>query len=380
VHVGVVVEQLVAPVPGGTGRWTRELARALAATAGEGDRVSGWCAWRADTRPAGVPAVAGPVRLALPRRGLALAWERGWGPRVGADVVVAPTVLAPPLRSGQPLLATIHDAVPWTHPETLTRRGVAFHRRCAQRILATAAVILVPTAAVRDELGRHLELPLERVAVLPSGVSAAVASVPADAAARRRRLAVPVGPYLLAIGTLEPRKGLDIAFEALAMLHRRGEPAPPLLLAGPVGWGGLDAVQQASAAGVPAGQVRVLGPLADPDLAAVLSAATALVMPSRSEGFGLPLLEAMAHGVPAVTSDAPALVEVGGGATVVAAVGDAAALAAALARVLADGALRDELAALGRRRAAQFDWTTTATRLWQLCHSARRPAAGPVPA
>ncbi|MHB8451818.1 MAG: hypothetical protein ACYDAQ_15435, partial [Mycobacteriales bacterium] len=76
-RLGLVVEQLLAPVPGGTGRYTYELGRALVAGAVDGDSVVGWSAWHADTRPAGIPGVAGPLRLPLGRRPLALAWERG---------------------------------------------------------------------------------------------------------------------------------------------------------------------------------------------------------------------------------------------------------------------------------------------------------------
>jgi glycosyltransferase involved in cell wall biosynthesis len=110
----------------------------------------------------------------------------------------------------------------------------------------------------------------------------------------------------------------------------------------------------------------LLGRVGDADLAAVLAGATALVAPSRAEGFGLPVLEAMAAGVPVVSSDAPALVEVGGGATVVTPVGDADALARALADVVADDDLRHSLAERGRLRAADFSWSAVATRLWAL--------------
>jgi glycosyltransferase involved in cell wall biosynthesis len=198
--------------------------------------------------------------------------------------------------------------------------------------------------------------------VVGEGVSDRL-QVPADAEQRRRALDLPAGGYLLSLATLEPRKGLDVLLQALAA---PGVPPVPLLLVGQPGWGGVDPVAAAGELGLPAGRVRVLGRLPDADLAAVLASATVLVMPSRAEGFGLPVLEAMAAGVPVVSSDAAALVEVGGGATVTAPVGDPAALAAALASVLGDAQLRDRLVTAGRARSAEFSWDDAARRMWEL--------------
>jgi glycosyltransferase involved in cell wall biosynthesis len=144
-----------------------------------------------------------------------------------------------------------------------------------------------------------------------------------------------------------------------------GASSVPLLVVGQPGWGGVDVASLAAEAGI-SSRVRVLGRLPDDDLAVVLHRAAVLVAPSRSEGFGLPVLEAMAAGVPVVSSDAPALEEVGGGATVTVPVGDDAALADALAEVLRSAQLRERLSAAGRERAADFSWTAAADRLWQL--------------
>lgn len=359
--VAVLLEQCYAAVPGGTGRYSRELARALAQTATDGRAVTGWTAWHRDPEPARVAGVDGPHRLPLPRRGLVAAWGRGFGPTPRAGLVHAPTLLFPPVRR-IPLVVTVHDAVPWTHPETLTPRGVAWHRATAERAVRVAAAIVVPTRAVRDELESRLPLDGVRVVVVGEGVSPDLA-VPPDADARAERLDLPSEGYLLSLATLEPRKGLDVAVQALA---RPGAPDLPLLVAGQPGWGGVDLAAEAARAGLPPGRVRTLGRLSDPDLAVVLSRATALVQPSRAEGFGLPVLEAMALGVPVVSSDAPALVEVGAGATLVVPRDDAEALATALAEVASDPALRGRLAAAGRARAAEFTWEAVGTAMWAL--------------
>ena len=127
-------------------------------------------------------------------------------------------------------MVTVHDAVPWTHPETLTPRGVHWHRRMAERVARTADAVVVPTHAVATELGRFLALP-DRVVVTGAGVGKALRQ-PHDAAARRDRLGVPAGEYLLTVATLEPRKGLDVLLSALA---ERSADLPPLVVVGQAG-------------------------------------------------------------------------------------------------------------------------------------------------
>ncbi|SFD94769.1 glycosyltransferase family 4 protein [Blastococcus tunisiensis] len=359
-RVAVVLEQCLAPVPGGTGRYSAEVAAALA---GRPDlAVSGWVAWHrrpGAARPAGVD---GPHRLPLPRRPLIAAWERGVGPAPGGrpDVVHAPTLLVPP-RRGRPLVATIHDAVPWTHPETLTPRGVRWHRTMAERVARTADAVVVPTRAVADALREHVRP--RRVEVIGEGGTAALLAPPPDAAARAQRLALPASGYLLSLATIEPRKGLDVLLAALA---DPAAPDLPLVVVGQPGWGGVDPDEVAAGLGLPAGRVRVMGRLSDTDLSVALAGATALVVPSRAEGFGLPVVEGMAAGVPVVTSADPALVEVGGAATRIAATGDAAELARVLRAVVDDPGERARMSAEGRRRASLFTWAAAAVELESL--------------
>lgn len=358
-QLGILLEQCLSPVPGGTGRYSRELAAALTRRAETADSVSGWVACHRDVGLAAIPGVAGPKRLPLGRRGLAAAWGRGLGPRVPGDVVHAPTPLAPP-RGRRPLVVTVHDAVPWTHPETLTPRGVAWHRRAIARAAATADLIVVPTRAVAAALADVVAL--RNVLVVGEGISPALA-LPTDADARAQRLALPPS-FLLTVATLEPRKGLDLLFDALAT-----ETAPrlPLLIVGPKGWGDIDVQNEARRRGL-AGSIRVMGWLEDADLAVLFSRATVLVAPSRAEGFGLPVLEAMAAGTPVVTSADPALVEVGGGATTVAGAG-VHGLAQALAELIDNPSRAALQAARGRRRASDFSWDRSADELWRAYHA-----------
>ncbi|SOD73013.1 glycosyltransferase involved in cell wall bisynthesis [Jatrophihabitans sp. GAS493] len=364
-RLAILLEQALSPVPGGTGRYSVELVKALVGTARADDSVSTWTAAHRDLTAAFVAGAAGPHRVALPRRGLIAAWSRGVGPRPRhADLVHAPTLLVPPRpRSGR-LVVTIHDVVPWTHPQTLTPRGVAFHHAMAARAADYADAIAVPTQAVAAQLLEHVPgLTAERISVLGAGVSDSIRLDPtpertADVIARLR---LPQR-YLLSLATLEPRKGLDVLLEALAAT---ASPLP-LLLVGQPGWGGLDVPAMAARLGLGPDRVRVLGRIEDADLAVVLRQATLLCAPSRAEGFGLPIAEAMVAATAVICSDDPAQVEVAGGAARVVAREDPAALATAIAELDGDDSHRSRLEALGRARSADFDWTAVGARAWEL--------------
>ncbi|MHB2022613.1 MAG: glycosyltransferase family 4 protein [Mycobacteriales bacterium] len=372
IRVGVLLEQCLAPVPGGTGRYSAQLAQALAASAPADATLTGLSAWHLDLARARVPGLGPPRRLPLPRRLLAEAWARGRGPGPGGfDVVHAPTLLAPPRRASA-LVVTIHDTVPWTHPQTLSPRGAAWHRRIAARVAREADLVVVPTEAVRLDLARFLTP--ARVEVVGEGVSRALAEPP-DAAERAARLGLPAR-YFATLATLEPRKGLDVA---IAALSRPEAPRLPLVVVGQPGWGGVDPRQLARRHGLAAERIVVLGRLPDSDLAVVLRRATAVLVPSRAEGFGLPALEAMWLGTPVVVSDVAALVEVTAGAALVVAQDDPAALAAAAARIAEDAGLRQGMVAAGRARAGHYSWEAAARRMWQLYRELAPVAPGSAP-
>lgn len=360
----MLTEQLLAPVPGGTGRYTRELVTALAATAPHDWTVAGVTATHKDLSPAVVTGVAGPRALPLGRRGLTALWERGVHLWPGGDAVHAPTPLAPPSpRRGRSLIVTVHDLVPFTHPETLTRRGAAWHQGAIQRAAARANAIVVPTVAVAEDLHRYAPGPAT-VAVVGHGVPDALLAdvAPAQLHATAVGLGLP-DTYVLAVGTVEPRKGLDVLVEAMALPYA---PDLPLVVVGPRGWGEVDLAALAKRHGLADGRLHLLGRISDADLNVVLRRAAVLAAPSRAEGFGLPVLEAMAVGVPVVHSDVPALVEVAGGAGVGVRAGDAKALAAGLRAVLDDPASTARRVVDGRSRAEAFTWSHAATELWRL--------------
>jgi glycosyltransferase involved in cell wall biosynthesis len=332
----VIAEQLLAPVPGGTGRYTAELLRALAATAPPGWEVTGVVA-RHETQ------VENVRMLPLPPRALVAAWQLGLPYRPGGDAVHAPTPLAPPYGR---VSVTVHDTVPWTHPETLTPRGVRWHRAMIRRAARRSLGLVVPTQAVADDLRRRVPVRVP-VHVAGHGVAAALSA----------GIEVPDLPkrFVLAVGTIEPRKGIGVLLDAMTELD------VPLVLVGQPGWGGIEPRR----AGV---EVRVLGRVTDAELATVLGRASVLAAPSLAEGFGLPVLEAMAAGVPVVHSDAPALVEVAGGAGVCVPRANPSALAAGLREVLSSSQRASGLSSAGRARAAEFSWERAAEAVWSIHH------------
>jgi len=370
----VVLDQALAPVPGGIGRHAVELTRALIDVTPRGCDVAGIVP---SSPPADyvrleqqLPGLSDLFKSALDRRQLAAAWQHGFSRLPGSGMIHAPSVFAPLYRHdrinnpGEQIVVTIHDTVPWTHPETLTSRGVAWHIAMAKRAERYADAIVVPTHTVADELSELLDLG-ERVRVI-GGAPSTTLDPGTSADSRAAALQLPER-YLLCVGTIEPRKGIDALIAALALDEA---PPLPLLLIGQQGWGGVDVESLARKHGLADDRVRLLGAVDDTDLAIALSRATVCVVPSVAEGFGLPLLEAMSFGVPTVHSDAPALVEVAGGAGIVVAREPREhyplGLAEALRSIVDDDALAKELAVRGRDRARAFSWRDAAEKTWQL--------------
>lgn len=326
IHTG----QLLQPVPGGIGRYVTHLFAALPAAGidpvafAAGPSVRGVEPWV----DLGWP--RGPARYEL--------WHRTRRPavRIDADVVHAPSLAVPP-AGRRPLVVTVQDLVFLRTPDALTRRGVSFHRRGLQLAMAEAAAVVVPTEFGRNDLAAE-GFPAHRIHVAPYGV------VPTSPSQRPRPTPA---PYLLFVGTTEPRKGIHDLLEAHARL-RHLHPDLSVVIVGPSGWGAPPDTDRAG--------VVVAGYLDEESLDAAYRGASALVLPSRYEGFGFPIVEAMARGCPVVSSDSSCLPEVGGGATVVVPTGDVTALTDALDGLLRDDAARAALGAAGLARAATFTW------------------------
>ncbi|HEX2026110.1 MAG TPA: glycosyltransferase family 1 protein [Actinomycetota bacterium] len=278
------------------------------------------------------------------------------------DVLFAPNFVPPPTRTGR-LVITIHDMAFRRFPETAplaTRRWLVR----LDRAIRQAAEIVVPSEATRRDVSELTEADGDRITVIPHGIDHDVfRPASPEAVERVRRRHGIDGPYLLFVGGLEPRKNLPALLRAYASMPP--DLRPGLVLAGasvpwnPEGRTELSAELSRLRADVRAG-VILTGYVSDPDRAPLYTGAEAMVFPSLYEGFGFPVLEAMACGTPVVTSNVSSLPEVAGDDAVLVDPTDPDAIADGLRRVLEDGTLAERLRRAGPGHAARFRWEGSA--------------------
>ena len=295
-----------------------------------------------------------PVTIAAAGRPARIAWTQlvaGRAARRRSADLLHGVHYELPLRAGLPALVTVHDLTMLTHPEWHEASKVRYFGWAMRRAVAAARRVLCVSAATARDLRELLGVPPDRIDVTPLGTDLRPASAEAVDAVRRR-LGLD-GPYLLGLGTVEPRKDLPTLVRAFASLA--AELPHRLVLAGLAGWGVGALAAEVAASGV-AERVLLAGYVPEADKAALYTGADVFAYPSRYEGFGLPVLEAMACGTPAVTTTGGSLPEVAGDAAALVEPGDAGALAAAVAKLAADPAARHAAAGHGLARAATFTW------------------------
>jgi glycosyltransferase involved in cell wall biosynthesis len=343
VKVRFTIEQCWHDVPGGTAVAAIELARELSAVPNV--RLEGWAARHAG--PPARPELQPPMPVhhdAMPRDAMYARWL--WGSRrvvrtIDADVVHATTVLPPPVGR-TPLVATVHDLAFLHDDGAFTARGLRTMRRGWSLIAAEAAVICCSSQATFDDCAAH-GAATERLRVVPLGVR----SMDGDCS----HLDLP-DRFVLFVGTAEPRKNLARLVQAMQLV-----PGVPLVVAGPAGWGDVDLT----------GAQR-LGYVDDRTKAGLFARATVVAYPSLREGFGLPVIEAMAQGATVVTSVGTSCAEVAGDAAVLVDALDVDAIASGIRQAI-DAPVEP---AVARARAAEFTWQRTA----ELTVDAYRTAIG----
>lgn len=355
----MTLEQLWHRVPGGTATAALGMVRALAAR--DDLSIIGVGATHLGQPPGAFHSPVPVKAIPLPRLALYRAWHSLRRPRVQTatghvDVIHATTFAIPPPSA--PLVVTIHDLAFLDRPDDFTARGMHLFTRGLELALQDASMVLVPSDTTRRDC---LTAGFDdgRLRVVPWGVDAAHPSrAEIEATLARYKIG---GRYVLWTGTIEPRKNLPAVLSAFASIDTDAR----LVLAGPKGWGDDPVSNRRDE------RVTPIGFVPPTDLNALYAGAAAFCYPSLKEGFGLPVLEAMAQGTPTITSSRTATEEVAGDAALLVDPHDVAAIASAIERLLSDESLATRLSAAGSERAATFSWTRTA----ELVSTAYREAA-----
>ena len=347
----ILINALQATNQSGTGRYVTQLLEALARLEPEHEV---YAAMGGEVMPASAFCTTG--MLHTPWRNL---WrEHCRIPLQGRrfDLVHYPSGMGP-LFPCPRLLVTVHDLIALRRPEWFLPGHARYYRWAATRGVRRAVRIVADSQHTARDLEELLAVPADRVDVVPLGVSARFSPRTRDEQAQARRALGLPERFLLFVGTHEPRKNLGRLVRAWESVS--GEIEEDLVLAGRRGWR-CEGLLDQCARSPHAARIHLPGHVAEEQLPALLSSATAFVWPSLYEGFGLPPLEAMACGTPVITADSSSLPEVMGDAALLVAPRDIEALAEALRRVCLQAALHEALREQGLARAAQFTWENTA--------------------
>ncbi len=343
----------------GIGGLVAALAERLAAN--DDIDLTGYVAsWRAQDFDNVLPDGARPLAMRWPARLCHRMWRHVDAPRLpGRFDVVHGTNYAVPPCPGAASLISVHDLTSWRYPELVDGYSRANPQLLA-RALDRGAHIVTGAHAVADEITSELGVNPERVHVVVNGFDRRPAG---DAQRGRDHVGA---PYVLAIGTIEPRKDYVTLISAMNLVWQT-QPDVKLVIVGGDGWGVEEVDETVSRLGV-ADRITRCGYVSDDLKADLLAGAELLAYPSIYEGFGLPVLEAMDAGLPVVGTQVPAVVEVAGDAAVLVPVGDVEALASAISTVLVEGQVRCHLRRKGIERCGHFSWDNAAAELADLYH------------
>ncbi len=356
---------------GGIGRYTRELVRALAAT-DQTDQYKLFSAKAPDQLPIANPLPQQANFTHKPSRfdeaWLYRIWYRARLPlavqrTIGRiDLFHSPDFVLPPVSGNIPTLLTVHDLSFVHFPEVYLPKLVNYLNQVVPWSVERASHVLADSEATKRDLIALWQTPAEKISVLYAAAGDEFTPVTDEGKIAKMRQDYKLGdePYLLAVGTVQPRKNYRMLIESFRPI---AEKYPHnLVIAGGKGWL-FDAILDEIETQGLTGRVNFCGFVDDADLPTLYSAASMFLMPSIYEGFGIPILEAMACGVPVISSDASCLPEVVGDAGILLAPDNPQAWSAAIEALLTDESQRAELIAQGSQQARKFSWTNAATQL-----------------
>jgi glycosyltransferase involved in cell wall biosynthesis len=362
--VAFLVDQIYSRIPGGMGTYLRELIPALARAEPSLEITLFHSRFAGDHPPPSSTedwmGVHPSVELPASIRQLYPSWALARRPALpstlsSVDLLHSPVPAAiPPAGPDQRLVVTVHDLAFLIHPRLYPRPWRLMYRVGLARAVRSAHAIIAVSRHTAEDLLRRTRVDPRKVHVVP--LAASVPTSGSDIEETLSRLKIRA-PYVLFVGTLEPRKNLVRLVRAYRRMAIRGSPHA-LVLAGPIGWRHQALLREIAMEGP--GEILLTGPVPPEDLDALYRGASALVYPSLYEGFGLPVLEAMARGVPCVVSTSSSLPEVAGEAALPVDPRSVAGLAEALERVVGDRDLAGRLRKAGKSRAARFSWGETA--------------------
>ena len=343
-------------VPGGTGRVAIDLASALSRRTDV--EIKGLAAWHLNQPSPNYQPSIEVQRLLWPRPVLYECWSRILRPKLkteGHHLIHSTTIVAPP-PGAAPMVVSVHDLAFRRFPERFPKRSRKLFERCWQRVLERADAVLCPSAATSADL-LAAGLDADRLHLVPLGHDPL--SVSTEALREARDQIGVQGKFVLAVGTLEPRKNIPTLIQAFSNIASSHD--AELVLVGPIGWG-ITPQELLNSLDEPIKErIRIVGEVTRPQLAALYTEASAFCYPSLLEGFGLPVLEAMSYSTPVVTSKGTATEEVAGDAALMVDPTSVYEVSEALELLLSSESDAHKIANRGYERSKMFSWDATAS-------------------
>lgn len=366
-NLRIELNPLAEPHVSGVGQYTKRLAEALHAH--PETKVTGFYFDPVDKRP--VPDTKTPylalrvsqrIYAKLTKFGIYLPFDTKL-PRV--DATIFPNFMTWPTRKSQLKITTIHDLTYLRFPETVEPKNLAFLRKQVPRTLKKADLILTVSETIKQEILNEFDIPSDKILALPIPPSQTFAEFKPSKKALAPSLKISTKYFILFVGNFEPRKNLSVLVQAYLLLPEKVRQKCSLVIAGAKGWKNNETQNKIDEAVDNGENIIQTGNLSQTQVAQLMSEATALVMPSIYEGYGMPVSEAMAVKTPVICSDIPVLHESSGESALFFDPNSPKQLAKCIAKLILDKKLRQKLILAGTKHISKLSWSENANKLVQ---------------